>query len=289
MATESNPAPSRQRAAGEDKRAQKVVLVTGVSSGFGKEISCVLAEAGHRVYGTVREKMSMDGNIRLLKMDLIDHQSVEQAVSDLVNAEGKIDVLINNAGMHMGGPIETSPMEFVKLQMGTNFIGMVDLTKMVLPHMRKQGGGMIINISSIGGLIGLPYQAFYSSSKFAIEGFSEALRMEVRSFNIKVVIINPGSFRTNNAANRRNFLAPTGAQDPYHEQYRKTLAAIENDGAKGWAPEVLAGTILQIIGKENPRNRYVIASAGQKLTILLKVILPGKWFAKILSAHYRIS
>ena len=107
--------------------------------------------------------------------------------------------------------------------------------------MRKQGGGTIINFSSIGGLMGLPFQAFYSAGKFAIEGFSEALRMEVKKFNIKIVLINPGDFHTSNSANRRKFLSPTGAEDPYNEQYLKTMAIIEKDEAGGWEPVVLAG------------------------------------------------
>jgi short-subunit dehydrogenase len=154
--------------------------------------------------------------------------------------------------------------------------------------MRKQGGGLIINFSSIGGLIGLPFQAFYSASKFAIEGFSEALRMELKQFNIKVVLINPGDFHTNNTANRRNFLAPTGTTDPYEKQFSKTLAKIERDEAKGWAPKVLAQKILRIVESKNPKNRYIIASFEQKLSIALKNIFPGSLFRKIIEAYYGI-
>ena len=159
----------------------------------------------------------------------------------------------------------------------------------LLPVMRKQGGGTIINFSSIGGLMGLPFQAFYSASKFAIEGFSEALRMEVKQFNIKVVLINPGDFHTNNSANRRNFLAPTGTNDPYHDQFEKTLAIIEKDEANGWEPVVLARKIVKIVECKNPRQRYIIASFEQKLAVVLKYILPGKWFRKILEDHYKIN
>ena len=126
-------------------------------------------------------------------------------VQTIIENEGRIDVLINNAGMHTGGPIETSPLENIKLQMDTNFLGMVNLTREVLPVMRKQGGGTIINFSSIGGLMGLPFQAFYSAGKFAIEGFSEALRMEVRQFNIKVILINPGDFHTKQLCQQEKF------------------------------------------------------------------------------------
>ena len=126
--------------------------------------------------------------------------------------------------------------------------------------------------------MGLPFQAFYSASKFAIEGFSEALRMEVNRFNIKIVLINPGDFHTSNSANRRNFLAPTGTNDPYFEQFKTTLAVIEKDEANGWEPEVLAKKIVKIVECKNPRQRYIIGSFEQKLAVLLKYILPGKLF-----------
>jgi NAD(P)-dependent dehydrogenase (short-subunit alcohol dehydrogenase family) len=273
----------------ETECMKKVILITGISTGFGKQVAALLAAEGHTVYGTVRKDAEVNPSVTFLKMDLTDISSVKQAVQTVIRKEGKIDVLINNAGMHTGGPIETSPMEHIKLQMDTNFIGMVSLTKEVLPAMRKQGGGTIINFSSIGGLMGLPFQPFYSASKFAIEGFSEALRMEVNQFNIKVVLINPGDFHTNNSANRRGFLAPTGTNDPYNEQFEKTLKIIEKDEANGWEPVVLARKIVKIAECKNPRQRYIIASFEQKLAVVLKYILPGKLFRTILQDHYKIS
>lgn len=136
--------------------------------------------------------------------------------------------------------------------------------------------------------MGLPFQSFYSAGKFAIEGFSEALRMEVRQFNVKVVVINPGDFHTNNSVNRRKFLAPTDIADPYNEQYLKTLAIIEKDEVHGWEPVVLAKKLVKIVGSKNPRNRYIIASLEQKLAVVLKYILPGKIFDMILEDHYKI-
>jgi short-subunit dehydrogenase len=267
---------------------KKVILITGISSGFGKQTALLLAKNGHHVYGTIRKKAVSDTPVNYLKMDLTDINSIKTAVSDVLEKEGRIDVLINNAGMHSGGPIETSPIDTINLQMETNFIGMVHMIREVLPAMRKQGGGTIINFSSIGGLMGLPFQAFYSASKFAIEGFSEALRMEVKHFNINVVIINPGDFRTSNSSNRRNYLSPTSESDPYNKQFLTTLAVIEKDESNGWAPEVLAKKIARIVESNNPRQRYIIGSFEQKLAVSLKYILPRKWFRLIIQDHYKV-
>ncbi|MCK9413240.1 MAG: SDR family oxidoreductase [Prolixibacteraceae bacterium] len=267
---------------------KKVVLITGISSGFGKETALLLAKAGHTVYGTVRKAVGSDPLVKELLMDLTDGKSIKAAIETVLRNEGRIDVLINNAGMHTGGPIETLPFETIQLQMHTNFLGLVQLTQSILPFMRKQGGGTIINFGSIGGLMGLPYQGIYSAGKFAIEGFSEALRMEVKQFNIKVVVINPGDFHTSNSANRRGFLSPTGEDDPYQAQFAKTLSIIEKDETKGWDPQILAKKLVRIVECKNPSHRYIIASLEQKLAVVLKYILPGKLFSKILRDHYGI-
>jgi short-subunit dehydrogenase len=267
---------------------KKVILITGVSSGFGKETSELLAKAGHKVYGTVRKDTAYQGPVNILKMDLTDPGSIKRTVAHVIDKEGKIDVLINNAGMHIGGPIETSPIEYIKLQMDTNFIGTVNLTKEVLSIMRSYGGGTIINFSSIGGLLGLPYQGIYSAAKFAIEGFSEALRIEVRKFKIKIILINPSDFRTSNSANRRNFLAPTGPEDPYYLQFEKTLAGIEKDEANGLKPIFLAKKLVKIVECKNPRQRYVIAKFLPKLAISLKHVLPAKLFSRLIGIFHGI-
>jgi short-subunit dehydrogenase len=267
---------------------KKVILITGISSGFGQQTARLLAANGHIVYGTIRREAETDTGVNILMLDLMEPDTIKNAVKAVLEKEGRIDVLINNAGMHTGGPVETIPDDFIRKQMDTNFMGMVRLTKEVLPGMRHQGGGTIINFSSIGGLMGLPFQAFYSASKFAIEGFSEALRMEVKKFNIKVVLINPGDFHTNNSANRRGFLAPAIENDPYNEQFKKTLEIIEKDEAGGWEPSVLARKIVRIVNSNYPRNKYIIASFEQKLAVVLKYVLPGKIFFRILEDHYKI-
>ncbi len=267
---------------------KKIILITGISSGFGKQTADLLTKQDHTVYGTIRKECEAGNLINVLKIDLTDNESIKKAVETIIGKEGRIDVLINNAGMHTGGPIETSPEENIRLQMDTNFLGTVHLTREVLPVMRKQGGGLIINFSSIGGLMGLPFQAFYSASKFALEGFSEALRIEVSRFNIKVVVINPGDFHTSNSANRRNFLAPALDEDPYKNQFETTLSVIEKDEANGWDPVILARKLIKIIECKNPSQRYIISSSGQKLAVLLKHILPGKLFMTIIGSHYKI-
>lgn len=268
---------------------RKVILITGISSGFGKQTSRVLSSKGHAVYGTVRKASETDSAVNLLMMDLTDIGSIKRAVSTVVEKEGRIDVLINNAGMHTGGPVETTPTDNIRLQMDTSFMGMVHLTREVLPVMRNNGGGTIINMSSIGGLMGLPFQAFYSAAKYAVEGFSEALRMETAKFNIRVIVINPGDFHTNNSANRRAYLAQSGTEDPYQEQFERALSVIEHDETNGGDPAELAHKLARIVECKNPRQRYIIASMDQKLAVVLKKILPGKVFSALLASYYGIS
>ena len=267
---------------------KKVILITGISSGFGKQTARLLAEKGHTVYGTVRRNTLSDTPVHYLTMDLTDIKSIKSAVAEVIDKEGRIDVLINNAGMHTGGPIETAPSEHIRLQIDTNFFGTVNITREVLPLMRRNGGGTIINFSSIGGLLGLPFQGFYSASKFAIEGFSEALRMEVSQFNIKVIVINPGDFQTSNSANRRNFLTPESENDPYIEQFKKTLASIEKDEGNGWEPIVLAKRVVKIVECQNPRQRYFITSFIGRLAVVAKRILPPKLFRLGIQAYYGV-
>ncbi len=266
---------------------KKVILITGISSGFGKETASVLARNGHTVYGTVRSKTETDPLVNVLYMDLTDKKSIEYCVQEVLGREGRIDVLINNAGMHLGGPVEITPREDFRRQMETNFHGSVDLIQQVLPSMREQRNGTIINISSIGGLMGLPFQGFYSAAKFAIEGLSEALRLELREFNIRVVVVNPGDFHTHNTVNRKN-ITENGGENPYHEQFRKTRSVFESDEAGGWEPVILARRICRIVETPRPRNRYIIGSFDQKLAVVVKKILPESWFDRILGSHYGI-
>jgi NAD(P)-dependent dehydrogenase (short-subunit alcohol dehydrogenase family) len=266
---------------------QKVVFITGVSSGFGKGIAEMLSLNGYVVYGTSRKDIETHHHITILKADVTDSASIRQAVDKVIQKEGHIDILINNAGMGISGAIEDFSSDEIKLQMGTNVMGVVNTIQAALPSMRRQQSGLIINFSSIGGLMGLPFQGFYSASKFAVEGLSEALRMELKEFHIKVVVIEPGDFATNFTANRK-FVTNATTTSPYKQQFIKSLSIIEKDERGGLPPDFLARKLCKIIEKQNPCHRYVISTLEQKFAIFLKHILPDALFMKILASHYGI-
>jgi NAD(P)-dependent dehydrogenase (short-subunit alcohol dehydrogenase family) len=265
----------------------KVVFITGISSGFGKHTSALLAQKGYKVYGTYRTPCECPPLVNALQMDVTDPVAVERCINQVLEKEGRIDALINNAGMHTGGAIEVMSYEDIRLQMETNFMGAIYTIRTALPAMRRQGGGTIVNISSLGGIMGLPFQGIYSSCKFAIEGLSEALRMELREFNIRVVVINPGDFHTKNTANRKK-VYQSGSVDAYVKQFTKTLSILESDETNGKDPEILARKLYRILEKKRPAHRYIIASFDQKLARFIKCIIPECWFDAIIRGHYGI-
>jgi hypothetical protein len=265
----------------------KVVFITGISSGFGKSISKRLAQKGYVVYGTYRTACEVDSKVNALQLDVTDKEGVNRCINQVLEKEGKIDILINNAGMHTGGPLEIISDDLIRLQMETNFMGAVHTVKAILPSMRRHKEGTIVNITSIGGIMGLPFQGYYSAAKFALEGWSEALRMELRPFNIKVIAIEPGDFHTRNTANRINIHSANG-DNSYEAQFTKTLGVIQHDENGGWNPDILALKIEAILEKKNPAERYIVASVSQKLAVALKHILPQNWFSAILRGHYGI-
>jgi len=265
----------------------KVICITGVSSGFGKVSAELLAEKGFRVYGISRRITGDQQKYIEIQGDVCDRDQVVGAIDQILEKEGRLDVLINNAGMGIGGSVEEASEEEIRLQMDTNFHGAVNMIRAVLPAMRQQGGGLIINTSSIGGLMGLPFQAYYSASKFALEGLSEALSMEVKEFGIKVVLVEPGDFSTQFTANRK-IITRAYSGSSYEAQFDRTLAIIEKDERGGLHPSRLAQKILRIVQQKHPRSRYVVSTFEQKLAVLLKNLLPASWFSAILRSHYGI-
>ena len=263
----------------------KVIIITGASSGFGKAIAERLAKGGHKVYGICRR--AMDNNaITYMQGDVRDSERIKQIVKDIYEKEQRIDVLINNAGMGIGGALEMAKLEEIQTQMGVNFMGCVNMCQEVLPYMRRQRSGKIINLSSIGGIMGLPYQGYYSASKFAIEGFSEALSAEVKGFGISVSMVEPGDFATNFTSSRKNSQATLDDPD-YGPIFKRSLGLIEKEENGGLKPDILAQKIEKIVDARHPRLRYVVANFEQWLSVALKRFIPGNWFVDILISYYK--
>lgn len=263
-----------------------VILITGITSGFGRAMAQRLSQDGHKVYGTYRRDSDPVPGVTYIKADVRDEDSLKDAVSRVIGAEGRIDTLISNAGMGIGGPLEFTSIEDAQRQMDVNFMGMVRLISLVVPIMRSQRHGHIICVSSIGGLMGLPYQGMYSASKFAIEGYCEALRLEVRQHGIKVTVINPGDFSTGFTAQRGKVDNPEALAA--YPGYAKSMESIEHDESSGLQPDRLARRISKIVRKRHPRNRYIIATLVQKASVVLKAILPAKWYDRILGSYYKL-
>ena len=262
-----------------------IILITGITSGFGKAMAERLTADGHKVYGTHRKAKDFIPGVQYIQADSQQPEEVKAAVEQVVKAEGRIDVFINNAGMGIGGPLEFCSLEDCQRQMDINFMGMVRYIREVVPVMRAQGSGRIICFSSIGGLMGLPFQGMYSASKFAIEGYCEALRMEVRAFGIDVVVIEPGDFSTAFTAQRKKC---EGEALEVYKTYAESMASIEKDETTGLKPEYLAGKISRIVKTRRPRYHYVISTLVQGLSVVLKRILPAPWFSAILRSYYKL-
>jgi len=263
-----------------------VILITGISSGFGEAMARQLSADGHKVYGTHRRDVEKIPSVKYIKCEVSDDAQVAAAVNEVVSAEGRLDVFINNAGMGIGGPLEFCSLEDAQRQMDVNWMGMVRFLHHVVPVMRAQKGGKIICFSSIGGLMGLPYQGLYSASKYAIEGYCESLRLELRDTGIDVVIIEPGDFATGFTAQRKSVDSQEVAKA--YPNYARSLASIEHDENNGLKPDYLARKISRIIGKKRPRYNYVIASPLQKLAVFAKWLLPKRLFAKVLAIYYKL-
>jgi len=266
----------------------RVVLVTGGSSGIGKSIGMYLKSKGFIVYGTSRslDKHPDFSAFELLKLDVRDIASIKRAVEDIILKEGRLDVLVNNAGVGITGPIEETPYEEIAKAFETNFHGPINMVKAVLPQMRKQSSGLIINITSIAGYMGLPYRGIYSASKGALELMTEALRMETRDFDIYITNLAPGDFATNIASGR--YHVPVLETSPYKAAYENTLQIMNNHVNSGQNPNRVAKKVFRIINTRNPKVHYKIGNPIQKFSLVLKKFLPDKVYEKLLVNHYKL-
>ncbi len=270
----------------DGQSAQEVVLVTGASSGIGKGIATYLAAKGYKVFGTSRrEQASTDFQWKAL--DVTNRTSIERCAGEIMAEVGRIDILINNAGLGMVSSLEEAPQENVEQLINTNFYGTMWLIQEVMPIMRKQGRGKIFNISSIAGLMGLPYRSIYSASKFAIEGLTESLRCEVEKFGVQVCTIQPGSIRTDIKGSRVSHLPEAS---PYNPELKYVENTINQEVESGIEVNDVATMIERLLKKQKLQPKYVVAKPFQKMVANpLRRLLPSSIFERLVKGHYKIS
>jgi len=259
----------------------RVVLVTGASSGLGAATAAHLSGLGHRVYAASRRASVAPGSAAIpLRMDVDDDRSVETAIGDVWRDAGRLDVVINCAGYGVAGAIEDVPVPAAQAQFNTNVFGVLRVCRRVLPLMRMQGAGLIINVTSIAGELSLPFQGIYSASKFAVEGISEAMRAEVRPFGVRVVLVQPGDFKTGFTEARRTVPSDASA---YAARSRRAIEIAANDERAGADPEQVARLMGRIIASPRPKFRYVVGPAAQEWLMRLRHLLPARW---LIARHY---
>lgn len=265
----------------------KVICITGASSGIGKSMGDYLSEKGYTVFGSSRNPQNYPNTkFPLFQLDVRDSNSVIQFIKEVSSKAERIDILVNNAGVGITGPIEETPEEEINGVFETNFYGPIRVIKAVLPLMRKQKNGLIINVTSIAAYMGLPYRGFYSASKSALEITTEALRMETKQFGIEFTNVAPGDFATNIASGR--YHVPLVDDSPYKKAYSDTLDLMNSHVDSGKDPLEIAKAIHKIIETKRPKVRYKVGNFMQKFSVVLKSFLPGKTYEKMLMNHYKL-
>lgn len=269
--------------------SEKVVLITGATSGIGRATANYLATKGYIVFGTYRSEVP-EGNFEFtfIRLDVRDENSIRRVVDQIIEKTGRIDVLINNAGLGTLGSLEDTNLEEVRAVFETNVFGVHAMCRAVLPIMRAQNQGTILNISSIAGQVALPYRGIYNTTKFAIEGFSEALSMEVKPFNIKVIIVRPGDYKTNIDNNRKIAKKALDKSSAYYESFNRANFLIKEEINVAWTPNKIAIDIERILRKKHPKLHYTSAPLIQKLSITLHWVLPSRLFEWMVSRFYKV-
>ena len=268
------------------RQGPRVVLVTGASSGFGRAIAQELRLRGHRVYGTSRNPAAATGDCgTLLAMDVDDDASVAAGVAQVLADAGSIDAVVNNAGLGYAGAIEDTTIDEARRQFETNLFGVHRVCRAVLPHMRERGAGRIVNMSSLGGLVTVPFQGMYCASKYALEAYTQALRMEVRPFGIHVTMIEPGDFATGFTAHRRMTAASTPGS-PYAARCRAAVAKMAEDESATTDIGPVVRAAVDAIESERPRLRHPVASRLQLVLVGLRHVLPQRLYEKLVMDHY---
>ncbi|WP_270167378.1 SDR family oxidoreductase [Paenibacillus sp. SYP-B4298] len=282
-----------------DKVADKVALITGTSSGFGLLSALELASRGYMVIATMRDvahggellrrarESQVERRLRCIALDVTNESQISETIGAVLAEYGRIDVLVNNAGYAVGGFVEEVPLAEWRRQLETNFFGLVAVTQAALPAMRARRSGLIINVSSISGRSGFPGYGPYAASKFAVEGFSESLRHEMSSWGVKVVLVEPGSFKTP-IWNKGLQNMHTRPGSPYKEQLDAVLTYSRRSADTAPDPIGVARLIGRITAMRSPRLRYAIGQ-GSRLLLWGKALLPWKWMEWAIAAGLKQS
>lgn len=266
---------------------KKVILLTGASSGIGYQTAEYLAKQGHTVYGAARRVEKMEPlktfGVKPILLDVTDQQSVDEAIELIMKAEGKLDVLVNNAGYGSYGAIEDVTLDEARKQFDVNIFGVAMLIKKVLPYMRAQHSGTIINVASIGGRVTTYFGAWYHATKYALEALSDALRMETKPFGIQVSIIEPGGIKTPWGFIAADHLAESAKGGAYEKQAAKTAAGMRKqyEGNMMSDPIVIAKAISRAVNSRRPKTRYTVGFMAKPI-VWLHGWLPSRWFDAIM-------
>lgn len=262
----------------------KTVLVTGASSGIGFEIASYLSSRGYRVYGASRT-LPQKSEFTALELDVTDQKSIDFGLEQIIAVESKIDILINNAGVGSAGAVERTSIDDIKKSFEVNLFGVVRLCQAVLPYMREQQYGRIINMSTLGSMLGLPYRGFYSASKGAMDLMTEALRLEVERFGIQACTIHPGEVRTNIGAHR--VMSILDHDEVYGKTIEKAFDELDSSVAHGKDPKLFGPLIEKIINAKKIKRNYYIGTFNELLGVKLKKFLPYYIYERILRAYFK--
>jgi short-subunit dehydrogenase len=255
---------------------QKIALVTGASSGIGAATARRLHAAGCLVYAGARrvERMQQldQAGIRVRPLDVTNDSSMTGVIDEIIAGNGRVDVLVNNAGYGSYGSVEDVPLAEARYQLEVNLVGMARLTQLVLPHMRAAGTGKIVNVSSMGGHFGEPLGAWYHASKFAVEGFSDSLRLELHEFGIDVIVIEPGAIRTEWGGGAVESAERYSGSSVYAPQVRAMRALYSHAERRGSQPEIVADVILKAITADRPRARYPVPFTAKAIIAAMNLV-----------------
>jgi short-subunit dehydrogenase len=271
---------------------KKVILITGASSGIGKDTAISLIKHGHVVYGAARRLEMMQDIIQAgghaIKMDILKERNIDDVVNQIIKEQNRIDVLINNAGYGLWGAVETISIDEAKRQFDVNIFGLAYLTKKIIPFMREQKSGKIINMSSMGGKVYTPFGAWYHATKYALEGWSDCLRIELKSFGIDVILIEPGVIKTEFQDVMMDSTVERSIGTPYEKKLKALEKATQEMYARGIGspPSTITKLIIKAINSHNPKRRYV-GGLFAKPMLFIKKWLGDKMYEKAIMSQIK--